>query len=145
MEILGITGWLDWEAIASSITSWVFVVHSGSGMEWLMNGAETPAPSKVGLMAGLIAIMGLSIISAVSGVGRGVKYLSNLNLVLSFILLATFVLAGSFLFAMSTYISALLDYILNFVQISFVSYTTPAFETFQAGLPEAVRALPAAS
>jgi choline/glycine/proline betaine transport protein len=130
--------------IGFGVSQLVDGVYAVSGMEWLMNGAETPAPSKVGLMAGLIAIMGLSIISAVSGVGRGVKYLSNLNLVLSFILLATFVLAGSFLFAMSTYISALLDYILNFVQISFVSYTTPAFETFQAGLPEAVRALPAA-
>ena len=32
--------------------------------------------------------MGMSIISAVSGVGRGIKYLSNLNLVLSLILLA---------------------------------------------------------
>ena len=119
-------------------------LYAISGMEWLMDGGEVPATSKVGLMAGLITIMGLSIISAVSGVGRGVKYLSNLNLVLSFILLATFVIAGSFMFAMSTYLTALLDYALNFIQISFVSYTTPAFETFQAALPEAVRALPAA-
>lgn len=55
-------------------------------------------------------LMGLSIISAVSGVGRGVKYLSNLNLVLSIILLLTFVVFGSFLFAMTTYASAFVDY-----------------------------------
>ena len=58
-----------------------------------------------------IVIMGLSIISAVSGVGRGVKYLSNLNLVLSLILLMTFVIFGSFLFAMTTYATAMVDYI----------------------------------
>ena len=52
-------------------------------------------------------IMGMSIISAVSGVGRGVKYLSNLNLVLSIILLLVFVIFGSFAFAMTTYGSAL--------------------------------------
>ncbi len=69
--------------------------------------------SKVGLVAGLVVIMSLSIISAVSGVGRGVKYLSNLNLVLSLILLLTFVIFGSFVFAMTTYGSAFIDYILQ--------------------------------
>ena len=95
-------------------------------LEWLMNGAETPAPSKVGLIAALIVIMGMSIISAVSGVGRGVKYLSNLNLVLSLILLLVFIFFGSFFFAMSTYVSALVDYIINFFSLSFNAYSPMA-------------------
>ena len=78
-----------------------------------------PTPSTVGLTAALMVIMGLSIISAVSGVGRGIKYLSNLNMVLSLILLMTFVVFGSFLFAMTTYATAMVDYILHFISLSF--------------------------
>ena len=59
-------------------------------------GGATPAPGTVGLISGLVVIMGLSILSAVSGVGRGIKYLSNLNLVLLIVLLLTFVIFGSF-------------------------------------------------
>jgi choline-glycine betaine transporter len=87
------------------------------------------------LIAGLLAIMSLSIISAVSGVGRGIKYLSNLNLVLSIILLLTFVIFGSFLFAMTTYGTALVDYILNFIQLSFGAHSPMSAEAFAAGLP----------
>ena len=86
------------------------------------HGRRHAQPGKVGLIAGLVSIMGMSIISAVSGVGRGVKYLSNINLVLSIILLLTFVIAGSFVFAMTTYASALVDYIVHFLGLSFSAY-----------------------
>ena len=70
--------------IGFGVSQFVDGVYAISGVEWLMNGdAEAPAPSTVGLLAALFVIMGLSILSAVSGVGRGIKYLSNLNLVLS--------------------------------------------------------------
>ena len=98
---------------------------------------DAPAPGKVGLVSGLVVIMGLSIISAVSGVGRGVKYLSNLNLVLSVILLMTFVIFGSFAFAMSSYGSAFIDYILNFLSLSFGAYGPQSAAEFAAVLPEA--------
>ena len=109
---------------------------------WLMNmEGDTPTPSTVGLLVALVLIMAMSIISAVSGVGRGVKYLSNLNLVLSFILLLTFVIFGSFVFAMTTYATALVDYFMHFVQLSFGSYAPLSMETFQAILPADVTAL----
>ena len=85
--------------------------------------------------------MGLSIISAVSGVGRGVKYLSNLNLVLSLILLFTFVLFGSIAFAMTTYATAFVDYVLHFVSLSFGAYGTQSPEAFVMALPEAAKPL----
>ena len=85
--------------------------------------------------------MFLSILSAVSGVGRGVKYLSNLNLVLSLILLATFVVFGSFAFAMTTYGSALVDYLLNFASLSFNAYGPQSADAFASALPEAARPL----
>ena len=130
--------------IGFGVSQFVDGVYAVSGMEWLMNGdADAPKPSTVGLMAALLVIMGLSIISAVSGVGRGIKYLSNLNLVLSVILLLTFVVFGSFLFAMIKFGTGLVDYILHFVQMSFGAYGPQSAEAFSAAIPEVAKALPA--
>lgn len=128
--------------IGYGVSQFIDGVYAITGMDWVMNlGGETPTPSKVGLIAGLVVIMGLSIISAVSGVGRGVKYLSNLNLVLSLILLGTFVIFGSFLFAMTTYATAMVDYLINFFSLSFGSYGPQSAEAFTAALPEAAKPL----
>ncbi len=122
--------------IGFGVSQFIDGMYAITGADWMMDmTGDAPAPGTVGLIAGLLMIMGLSIISAVSGVGRGIKYLSNLNLVLSLILLLTFVIFGSFLFAMSTYGSAFVDYILNFVQLSFGAYTPMSAEEFAAGLP----------
>ena len=122
--------------IGYGISQFIDGVYAITGVEWVMDlGGDVPAPSKVGLIAGLVVIMTLSIISAVSGVGRGVKYLSNLNLVLSIILLGTFVVFGSFVFAMTTYGTAMVDYILHYISLSFVSYGPLSAEAFAAALP----------
>ncbi|MEO9648532.1 MAG: BCCT family transporter [Roseobacter sp.] len=129
--------------IGFGVSQFVDGVYAVSGMEWLMNGdAEAPKPSTVGLIAALVVIMGLSILSAVSGVGRGIKYLSNLNLVLSVILLLTFVIFGSFFFAMTQFGAGLIDYILHFIQMSFGAYSPQSAEVFASALPEAAQALP---
>ncbi|WP_300031166.1 BCCT family transporter [uncultured Roseobacter sp.] len=130
--------------IGFGVSQFVDGVYAVSGMEWLMNGdAEAPKPSTVGLIAALLVIMGLSILSAVSGVGRGIKYLSNLNLVLSAILLLTFVVFGSFFFAMTKFGAGLVDYILHFVQMSFGAYGPQSADAFAAALPAPAQALPA--
>ncbi len=122
--------------IGFGVSQFIDGMYAITGMEWMMDmGGDAPAPGTVGLIAGLLVIMGLSIISAVSGVGRGVKYLSNLNLVLSLILLTTFVIFGSFFFAMTTYATALIDYIVNFLSLSFGAYGPQAPEAFDAALP----------
>lgn len=128
--------------IGFGVSQFVDGVYSITGMEWLMNGdAEAPAPSTVGLIVALVIIMALSIISAVSGVGRGVKYLSNLNLVLSIILLLTFIIFGSFAFAMTSYATALIDYIINFASLSFEAYSPLAQDAFMANAGDAVAGL----
>ena len=132
--------------IGFGVSQLVDGVYSITDMAWLMKPIEgdgPPAPSTVGLISALVAIMALSIISAVSGVGRGIKYLSNLNLVLSIILLLTFVVFGSFLFAMTKYATAMVDYIMHFVPLSFEAYNPLNQESFSAALPEVVKALPA--
>ncbi|WP_370210709.1 BCCT family transporter [Roseovarius sp.] len=127
--------------IGFGVSQFVDGLYAITGMEWMVSTDEVPVPTKTGLIAALLAIMFLSILSAVSGVGRGVKYLSNLNLVLSLILLATFVVFGSFAFAMTTYGSALVDYILNFASLSFNAYGPQSADAFASALPEAARPL----
>ncbi len=125
--------------IGYGISQFIDGVYAITGMGWIMDlTGEAPKPGTVGLISGLIVIMGLSIISAVSGVGRGVKYLSNLNLVLSLILLLTFVIFGSFLFAMTTYATAMVDYTLNFLSLSFEAYGPQSPAAFDAALPAEV-------
>jgi choline/carnitine/betaine transport len=101
-------------------------VYMLSHAEWLVTSPQTeegsPTPSLSALIVGLLLVMGLSILTAVSGVGKGVKYLSNLNTVLSFILLGSFVIFGAFLYSMKIYLSALLDYVLEFARLSFTAY-----------------------
>ncbi|MES0863120.1 BCCT family transporter [Ruegeria sp. SCPT10] len=127
--------------IGYGVSQFIDGVYAITGMQWVMDlGGEVPTPSKVGLISGLLVIMSLSIISAVSGVGRGVKYLSNLNLVLSIILLGTFVVFGSFVFAMTTYGTAMVDYILHFLSLSFGAYGPMSAETFAAALPAEAQA-----
>ena len=119
--------------IGFGVSQFVDGVYAVTGMEWMMNmDADAPAPGNVGLIAGLVTIMGLSIISAVSGVGRGIKWLSNANLVMSVILILTFAVFGSFLFAMTTYGTALVDYILNFLHLSFGAYGPQSVDAFAA-------------
>ncbi|MGB1009224.1 MAG: BCCT family transporter [Thiolinea sp.] len=111
--------------IGFGVSQLVDGVYSISGLEWLMQpGAEGgPAkPSTVGLISALLVIMLLSTISAVSGVGKGVKYLSNLNLVLSIVLIGAFLIFGSVGFAAKIYGTAFLDYLKNLPQLSFVAY-----------------------
>ena len=122
--------------IGFGVSQFIDGLYAITGMDWMMNmTGDAPAPGTVGLIAGLIIIMGLSIISAVSGVGRGVKYLSNLNLVLSLVLLFTFVVFGSFLFAMTTYATAFVDYVVHFISISFGAYGPQSAADFAADLP----------
>lgn len=128
--------------IGFGVSQFIDGLYAITGMDWMMDLAgDAPKPGTVGLVVGLVLIMGLSIISAVSGVGRGVKYLSNLNLVLSLILLLVFVTFGSFFFAMTTYASAFADYIMHFLQLSFGPYNPQSMESYAATLPAAAQPL----
>jgi hypothetical protein len=62
-------------------------------------------------------------------------------LVLLLILLFTFVLFGSFLFAMTTYATAFVDDLLHFVSLSFGAYGPQSSEAFAMALPEAAKPL----
>ena len=77
--------------------------------DWLINSEGTASTSAI--VVALLVLVGASTISALSGVGRGIKWLSNLNMGLSFLLLALFVIVGSGLYGLELMGRGLIDYI----------------------------------
>ena len=78
--------------------------------EWLVN-ADGNA-STMGIIVAVIVIMGASTLSALSGVGKGIKWLSNLNMGLSIFLLAFLMLFGSTWFGVEALFIGTWEYIL---------------------------------
>ncbi|MEM7083516.1 MAG: BCCT family transporter [Pseudomonadota bacterium] len=85
--------------------------------EWLLN--EQGTASSTAIVFGMSAILALTIASALSGVGRGIKWLSNINLVLSFFLLSFFLLFGASWFGLQSLLVGLFDYIINLPELMF--------------------------
>ncbi|WP_116474163.1 BCCT family transporter [Zobellella maritima] len=118
--------------VGTGVLQLVSGFESVSGAAWLLNDEGQPTGSAMALA--LLLVMGLSTLSAMTGVGRGVKWLSNINLTLSFILLAVFILFGSTAFAFSTYISSLTDYLIALPAMSFTIWdTTSELGAWQTG------------
>ncbi len=76
------------------------------------------AATNFGIVIALIIIMGASTLSALSGVGKGIKWLSNINMVLSIILLGFFILFGATWFGAQAMFIGLWDYVLALPEMS---------------------------
>ncbi len=81
--------------------------------DWLMveatDGSGLTA-SATAIVTALLVLVGASTLSALSGVGRGIKWLSNLNMGLSFALLGLFAFAGAGLYGLELLGVGLWDY-----------------------------------
>lgn len=138
IDILGVVATILGVAVTigygvSQLVDGAFLI---TGANWLVESAAAAMkPSKAGLIAALALVMTMSTLSAVSGVGRGVKYLSNINLTLSLVLLAVFIVYGSFAFAATTYATAMVDYFRNFVFLSFQAYRPISEAEFASAMP----------
>ena len=73
-------------------------------------------------MVVIAVVMSLAIFSAISGVGKGVKILSELNLTLAFCLLIFVLVAGPTLYLLSAFSDNIGTYFSNLVQLSFKTY-----------------------
>ncbi|MFC4711490.1 BCCT family transporter [Planococcus dechangensis] len=85
------------------------------GMSFLFG---TPNTFSFQLLILAIATL-LFIISAWSGIGRGIKYLSNINMVIAFILLAILLVVGPTLYIMNMFTDSIGGYFANFLSMSF--------------------------
>ena len=85
------------------------------GGDWLYTTAAdgTRSSSTAGIIAALLVIMGASTLSALSGVGKGIKWLSNINMGLSFFVLTFFTIFGSTLFGLQALFVGMWDYLVS--------------------------------
>ena len=70
----------------------------------------------------ITVVMSLATFSAISGVGKGVKILSELNLTLAFCLLIFVLVAGPTLYLLSAFSDNIGTYLSNLVKLSFKTY-----------------------
>ena len=84
-------------------------LYNITGMEWIMNAEGSPTAGAMILC--LVIVMILSTLSALSGVGKGIKWLSNINMGLSFFILAFLLIFGSTMFALQSLFLGIWDYV----------------------------------
>jgi choline/carnitine/betaine transport len=108
--------------VGTGVLQLVSGFESVTGAAWLIG--LDGKPTGAAMLVALLLVMLFSTLSAVTGVGRGVKWLSNINLTLSFVLLAIFFIFGSVAFAFSTYFAGLADYLVNLPALSFTVWET---------------------
>ena len=98
--------------------------------EWLVNDAGTS--SSIAIIVALVLLVGASTLSALSGVGKGIKWLSNLNMGLSFLLLAVFLIFGSGLYGLQLLGSGLVDHVSRLPTTMLTYWTADGTETGDA-------------
>ena len=101
------------QTIGIGLSSFASGLYSITGISWLVTDAVNPEPTTGALLLSLFVVMCLSVTSALSGVGRGVKWLSNINMVLSFLLLAFFLIFGATMFALEMLGKGILSYVVH--------------------------------
>lgn len=114
--ILGIS-----QTIGLGLESFSAGLYNFTGIEWLMTTNEKGVlvASTGSMLLALAVVMVCSTLSALSGVGKGIKWLSNLNMVLSFGLLAFFAVVGSTAFALKILGFGIVDYIITLPATTF--------------------------
>lgn len=115
--------------ISLGVTQFSFGVSEITNADWLMtsveqtDGSSKEEPAIIALLLSLGIIMIASTLSAISGVGKGIKWLSNLNMGLSFFLLLFFAVfgaaSGALGFAAKHYVLAIWDYLYSIISLSF--------------------------
>lgn len=114
--ILGIS-----QTIGLGLESFSAGLYNITGEQWLMtpNAEGVLVASTGSMLLALGVVMVCSTLSALSGVGKGIKWLSNINMVLSFSLLAFFMVFGSTVFAMQILGMGIIDYVIHLPAITF--------------------------
>ena len=103
--------------------------------DWLMvssTDGEGMTASAAGIIVALLVLVGASTISALSGVGRGIKWLSNLNMGLSLGLLLLFAFVGSGLLGLQLLGVGIWDYIVTLPQQTLTLFSDDGTETGRA-------------
>ena len=119
------------QTLGFGVEQFVSGLHRIGFGDWLIV-AETGDPTTAGVITALLVIMGASTLSALSGVGKGIKWLSNINMGLSFFLLAFFLFFGSTFFGLSALFEGMVTYLIQLPKLLFTVWTTDGVEGSEA-------------
>ncbi|UTW47486.1 BCCT family transporter [Bacterioplanoides sp. SCSIO 12839] len=107
------------QTIGLGLTSFSSGLYNITGAEWLVTNGE---PSTASLLLALAIVMFLSTLSALSGVGKGIKWLSNINMILSFSLLAFFLVFGATMIGFEILGEGLFSYVVSLPAMTFTVF-----------------------
>ena len=93
---------------------------------------EDCSATTIGIIVALVVIMGASTLSALSGVGKGIKWISNINMVLSILLLGFFIIFGATWFGATAFFIGIWDYLVALPWLSFNVYASDGVEGSEA-------------
>lgn len=91
-------------------------VYEVTGADWLVD--SQGFASNGAKIAALFIIIFASTLSAISGVGKGIKWLSNINLSLSLLLLGFYLVFGPTSLALESFVISMKDYLFNIVSLA---------------------------
>lgn len=89
---------------------------------------EAGTANTFGILLAIVVIMAASTLSALSGVGKGIKWLSNLNMGLSIFLLSFFLIFGSTFFGLQALVVGIWDYLVNQFALMFTVWRSDGVE-----------------
>ena len=116
--------------IGYGVSQFASGIFNITGAGWIMN--DRGSPTVFAMLLALVIVMGASTLSAMSGVGRGIKWLSNINMSLSLFLLGFFTLFGATLFVIKALFVGIWDYLVALVPMSVVVWSNDGTSTGEA-------------
>lgn len=119
--------------IGYGISQFASGVFNITGAAWLVNDAGQP--TLVAQLCALVIIISASTWSALTGINKGIKWLSNINMSLSYFLVAFFVIFGATAFGFKSFFLALWDYFVALPSMSFTVWTSDGVDAVK-GLAE---------
>ncbi|NYD65567.1 BCCT family transporter [Agromyces atrinae] len=126
IDIVALVGTLF--GVATSLGLGVLQISSG------LSTAGIADPDITTQIVIIVVITGFVLFSVLSGIGRGMKWLSNINLVLAGLLVIYLLSVGPTLFLLREFVQSLGNYIQNFIGLSFTvnAFTGAEGEAWQA-------------
>ncbi|MEM7547920.1 MAG: BCCT family transporter [Pseudomonadota bacterium] len=103
------------------VNQFASAIYKITGADWLLNDLGEPIAPVI--IISIAIIMFLSTLSALSGVGKGIKWLSNTNMALSMFVLIFLMVFGSTFFSITALANGLWDYIINFPEMMVTKWT----------------------
>ncbi len=114
------------QTIGLGLSTFASGLFNITGWSWLVLDEASREPTNAALFLALAVVMLCSTLSALSGVGRGVKWLSNINMVLSIALLSFFLIFGATWLFFEILGLGLIDYLLHLPALTFNVFSSQA-------------------